>query len=189
MSKQHEGFRFWENLEKKSGSQELPTRLNSINFLPFFILMENYQNSSKHSRSQTVGRDGPKTFENRSLLQKTEDRGTGSKEGTVVAGSEPGMKAGELESWKAGELARLEVVVSKLEMEGGAGRGDSGRTSKVAPVMLWLALMKIQSPFLRSCYLQNSNHILYPQVEGEQELLKRLAMATTRIEKSVGLVR
>ena len=181
MSKQHEGFRFWENLEKKSGSQELPTRLNSINFLPFFILMENYQNSSKHSRSQTVGRDGPKTFENRSLLQKTEDRGTGSKEGTVVAGSEPGMKAGE--------LARLEAVVSKLEMEGGAGRGDSGRTSKVAPVMLWLALMKIQSPFLRSCYLQNSNHILYPQVEGEQELLKRLAMATTRIEKSVGLVR
>ena len=144
-----------------------------------------------------MGRDGPKIFENRSLLQKTEDRGTGSKEGTVVAGSEPGMKAGELESWKAGELARLEagelarleVVVSKLEMEGGAGRGDSGRTSKVAPVMLWLALMKIQSPFLRSCYLQNSNHILYPQVEGEQELLKRLAMATTRIEKSVGLVR
>ena len=135
-----------------------------------------------------MGRDGPKTFENRSLLQKTEDRGTGSKE--VVAGSEPGMKARELESWKAGELARLEAVVSKLEMEGGAGRGDSGRTSKVAPVMLWLALMKIQSPFLiRSCYLQNSNHILYPQVEGEQELLKRLAMATTRIEKSVGLVR
>ena len=128
-----------------------------------------------------MGRDGPKTFENRSLLQKTEDRGTGSKEGTVVAGSEPGMKAGE--------LARLEAVVSKLEMEGGAGRGDSGRTSKVAPVMLWLALMKIQSPFLRSFYLQNSNHILYPQVEGEQELLKRLAMATTRIEKSVGLVR
>ena len=142
-----------------------------------------------------MGSGGPKTFENRSLLQKTEDRGTGSKEGT--AGSEPGMKAGKLESWKAGELARLEagelarleVVVSKLEMEGGAGRGDSGRTSKVAPVMLWLALMKIQSPFLRSCYLQNSNHILYPQVEGEQELLKRLAMATTRIEKSVGLVR
>ena len=126
-----------------------------------------------------MGRDGPKTIENRSLLQKTEDRGTGSKEGT--AGSEPGMKAGE--------LARLEVVVSKLEMEGGAGRGDSGRTSKVAPVMLWLALMKIQSPFLRSCYLQHSNHFLYPQVEGEQELLKRLAMATTRIEISVGLVR
>ena len=28
MSKQHEGFRFWENLEKKSGSQDSTPRLN-----------------------------------------------------------------------------------------------------------------------------------------------------------------
>merc|ERR1712130_348598 len=112
MSRQHEGFRFWENLEKKSGSQD------SI------------------SRSfQSISRDGPKTLEHRISPQGAENRGTGM---------------------KPGELARLEAVVSRLELEGGTGRGDSSRAI---------------------------------QVEAEEELLKRLALATTRIERSVGLAR
>ena len=38
--------------------------------------------------------------------------------------TEPGMKPGE--------LARLEAVVSRLELEGGAGRGDSSRAIQVS---------------------------------------------------------
>jgi len=124
MSKQHEGFRFWENLEKKSGSQDSTTR-----------------------SSQSVSRDGQKTLENRTSPQGAEKRGTGKKE-VGMGKSEPGIKPGE--------LARLEAVVSRLELEGGASRGNSSRAI---------------------------------QVEAEEELLKRLALATTRIERSVGLMR
>merc|ERR1712192_309260 len=128
MSKQHEGFRFWENLEKKSGSQD----------------------STTPRSSQSVGRDGPKSLENRTSPQGFENRGTVKKEGPGgdMGISEPGVKPGE--------LARLEAVVSRLELEGGAGRGNSSRAI---------------------------------QVEAEAELLKRLALATSRIELSVGLAR
>merc|ERR1712088_521054 len=117
-SKQHEGFRFWENLEKKSGSQDSTPR-----------------------SSQGVARDGPKILENRTLPQ-----GTGKNEppGGGVGKSEAGVKPGE--------LARLEAVVSRLELEGGAGRGNKSRAI---------------------------------QVETEEELLKRLALATSRIERSI----
>merc|ERR1712172_12866 len=127
MSKQHEGFRFWENLEKKSGSQDSTPR-----------------------SSQSFSRDGPKSLENRTSPQSFENRGTVKKEGPgcEMGISEPGMKPGE--------LARLEAVVSRLELEGGAGRG---------------------------------NHSRAIQVEAEAELLKRLALATSRIEQSVGLAR
>merc|ERR1712130_194314 len=127
MSRQHEGFRFWENLEKKSGSQDSTSR-----------------------SSQSISRDGPKTLEHRTSLQGAENRGTGKEEGPEGGRSktEPGMKPGE--------LARLEAVISRLELEGGAGRGNSSRAI---------------------------------QVEAEEELLKRLALATTRIERSVGLAR
>ena len=40
MSKQHEGFRFWENLEKKSGSQDSTPRLNSEYALTGFVDLE-----------------------------------------------------------------------------------------------------------------------------------------------------
>jgi len=107
MSKQHEGFRFWENLEKKSGSQDSAPR-----------------------SSQSVGRDGPKSLENRTLPQgneSIENRGTVKKEGPggEMGISEPGVKPGE--------LARLEAVVSRLELEGGAGRGNSSRAIQVSP--------------------------------------------------------
>ena len=42
--------------------------------------------------------------------------------------SEPGMKPGE--------LARLEAVVSRLELEGGAGRGSSGSAIQVSPFII-----------------------------------------------------
>merc|ERR1711971_439300 len=153
MSKQHEGFRFWENLEKKSGSQDSTPR-----------------------SSQSVSRDGPKSLENRTSPQGFENRGAVKKEGPGggMGISEPGMKPGggmgisgpgvkpggglgtSEPGVKPGELARLEAVVSRLELEGGAGRGNSSRTI---------------------------------QVEAETDLLKRLALATSRIEQSVGLAR
>merc|ERR1711971_1481680 len=140
MSKQHEGFRFWENLEKKSGSQDSTPR-----------------------SSQSVSRDGPKSLENRTSPQGFENRGAVKKEGPGggMGISEPGMKPGggmgiSGPGVKPGELARLEAVVSRLELEGGAGRG---------------------------------NHSRAIQVEAEAELLKRLALATSRIEQSVGLAR
>ena len=42
--------------------------------------------------------------------------------------TEPGMKPGE--------LARLEAVVSRLELEGGAGRGDSSRAIQVSTTFI-----------------------------------------------------
>jgi len=138
MSKQHEGFRFWENLEKKTGSQDSTPR-----------------------SSQSVGRDGPKSLENRTSPHGFENRGTLKKEGPgcEMGISEPGMKPGGgmgKSGVKPGELARLEAVVSRLELEGGAGQGNSSRAI---------------------------------QVEAEADLLKRLALATSRIELSVGLAR
>merc|ERR1712192_376178 len=116
MSKQHEGFRFWENLEKKSGSQD----------------------STTPRSSQSVGRDGPKSLENRTSPQGFENRGTVKKEGPgrEMGISEPGMKPGgglgiSEPGVKPGELARLEAVVSRLELEGGAGRGNSTRAIQV----------------------------------------------------------
>ena len=120
MSKQHEGFRFWENLEKKSGSQDSTPRYALTAFV------ENPENSFNHSRSaQGVARDGPKTVENRTLPQGAENRGTGKNEspGGGVGKSEPGVKPGE--------LARLEAVVSRLELEGGGGRGNNSRANQV----------------------------------------------------------
>merc|ERR1711971_838278 len=140
MSKQHEGFRFWENLEKKSGSQDSALR-----------------------SSQSFSRDGPKSLENRTSPQGFENRGAVKKEGPGggMGISGPGVKPGgglgtSEPGVKPGELARLEAVVSRLELEGGAGRGNSSRTI---------------------------------QVEAETDLLKRLALATSRIEQSVGLAR
>merc|ERR1719376_542049 len=107
------------------------------------------QDSTPRS-SQRVGRDGPKSLENRTSPQDFENRGSVKKEGPgrEMGVSEPGMKPGE--------LARLEAVVSRLELEGGSGRGNSGKAI---------------------------------QVEAEAELLKRLALATSRIEQSVSLAR
>ena len=45
--------------------------------------------------------------------------------------TEPGMKPGE--------LARLEAVVSRLELEGGAGRGDSSRAIQVSTTFIFLS--------------------------------------------------
>ena len=137
MSKQHEGFRFWENLEKKSGSQDSTPRFNSQN-----ALLENLQNSLNNLRSsQSVGRDGPKSLENRTSPQSFENRGTVKKEGPggEMGVSEPGMKPGggmgtSEPGVKPGELARLEAVVSRLELEGGAGRGNSSRAIQVSPL-------------------------------------------------------
>ena len=79
---------------------------------------------------QSVSRDGPKTLENRTLPQGIENRGTVKKEGPGggLGLSEPGMKPGE--------LARLEAVVSRLELEGGAGRGNSGSAIQVSPFII-----------------------------------------------------
>merc|ERR1712172_105127 len=157
MSKQHEGFRFWENLEKKTGSQDSTPRFNSQN-----PLLGNLENSLNNLRSsQSVGRDGPKSLENRTSPHGFENRGTLKKEGPgcEMGISEPGMKPGGgmgKSGVKPGELARLEAVVSRLELEGGAGQGNSSRAI---------------------------------QVEAEADLLKRLALATSRIELSVGLAR
>ena len=137
MSKQHEGFRFWENLEKKSGSQDSTTpRFNSQN-----ALLENLENSLNNLRSsQSVSRDGPKSLENRTSPQGFENRGTVKKEGPgcEMGVSEPGVKPGggmgtSEPGVKPGELARLEAVVSRLELEGGAGRGNSSRAIQVSP--------------------------------------------------------
>ena len=67
-----------------------------------------------------------KNLENRTSPQGAENRGTGRKEGLggVMGKSEPGRKPGE--------LAPLEEVVSRLEVEGGTGRGDSSRAIQVS---------------------------------------------------------
>jgi len=120
MSK-HEGFRFWENLEKKSGSQELPNRhLGS---------------------APEIGK------RNKPSSQGPEEEGQRKKE-------EGATSLSKSEGVRPADLARLEKVVSKLELEQGARpRGIAG-----------------------------SN-----QGFSEDELLQRLALATTRIERVVGI--
>merc|ERR1711902_138731 len=116
MSK-HEGFRFWENLEKKSGSQELPNR--HLNSAP-----------------EIVKRNKPSS-------QVPEEEGQRKKE-------EGAASLPKSDGVRPADLARLEKVVSKLELEQGARpRGIAG--------------------------------------SNQDELLQRLALATTRIERVVGI--
>merc|ERR1711902_61190 len=119
MSK-HEGFRFWENLEKKSGTQELPNRnLNRD---------QEIEKRNKPS-SQGPGEEGQRKKE----------------EGAASLPKSDGVRPAD--------LARLEKVVSKLELEQGARpRGIAGSN--------------------QGC--------------SEDELLQRLALAATRIERVVG---
>jgi len=120
MSK-HEGFRFWENLEKKSGSQELPNR--HLNSAP-----------------EIVKRNKPSS-------QVPEEEGQRKKE-------EGAASLSKSDGVRPADLARLEKVVSKLELEQGARpRGIAGSN--------------------QGC--------------SEDELIQRLALATTRIERVVGL--
>ena len=77
---------------------------------------------------------------------------------------------------KPGELARLEAVVSRLELEGGGGRGNNSNAIQVTRFTHSKVYCK-----------KNSNHIT--KVGAEEELLKRLALATSRIERSVDLAR
>ena len=100
-----------------------------------------------HSRSsQGVARDGPKSLENRALPQ-----GTGKNEspGGGLGKSEPGVKPGE--------LARLEAVVSRLEVEGGGGRGNNSRAIQVYPFIILLLKMKMNH--LRGSAKKNSSFV------------------------------
>ena len=118
MSK-HEGFRFWENLEKKSGSQELPNRLLSPVYCSVFTCtILRHLNSAP----EIVKR-------NKGSSQVPEEEGQRKKEeGAVSLSKSDGVRPAD--------LARLEKVVSKLELEQGARpRGIAGSNQVLVVVI------------------------------------------------------
>ena len=154
MSK-HEGFRFWENLEKKSGSQELPNRLLSPVYCSVFTCtILRHLNSAP----EIVKRNKPSS-------QVPEEEGQRKKEeGAASLSKSNGVRPAD--------LARLEKVVSKLELEQGAcPRGIAGSNQVLVVVITFLKSAKNSIP--KGC--------------SEDELLQRLALATTRIERVVGI--
>ena len=99
MSK-HEGFRFWENLEKKSGSQELPNRLlSSVYCSVFTCTIPRHLGSAPE-----IGK------RNKASSQGPEEEGQRKKE-------EGATSLSKSEGVRPADLARLEKVVSKLELE------------------------------------------------------------------------
>ena len=120
MSK-HEGFRFWENLERKSGSQELPNRLLSSVFCSVLTCtIPGHLNSAP----AIVKRNKPSS-------QGPEEDGQRKKEEGAAS-----LSLSKSDGVRPEDLARLEKVVSKLELEQGVRpRGIAGSNQVLVVVI------------------------------------------------------